>query len=146
LNPVLAATMQALIVFNTEGKWRCCRRKPRIFCFCLFLFCCYGCGAAAGNFRRRSLPHPLSKAEVMYSMNISLPDTLKAFVDVQVSQRGYSTSSEYVRELIRCDQDRLQLRDLLLAGAVSAPTAPVGESYFNGLRARVRKAGKSGVK
>ncbi len=40
-------------------------------------------------------------------MNISLPDTLKSFVDEQVSQRGYGTSSEYVRELIRKDQDRL---------------------------------------
>jgi putative addiction module CopG family antidote len=57
-------------------------------------------------------------------MNISLPQTLKAFVDVQVSQRGYGTSSEYVRELIRKDQDRLQLREKLLAGASSAPTAP----------------------
>ncbi len=42
----------------------------------------------------------------MSTMNISLPDALKAFVDDQVSQRGYSTSSEYVRELIRKDQDR----------------------------------------
>ena len=56
-------------------------------------------------------------------MNISLPDTPKAFVDEQVSQRGYGTSSEYVRELIRRVQDRLQLRNLLLAGASSAPTA-----------------------
>jgi len=51
----------------------------------------------------------------MSTMNISLPDTLKSFVDEQVSQRGYGTSSEYVRELIRKDQDRLQLRQLLLA-------------------------------
>ena len=37
----------------------------------------------------------------MSTMNISLPDSLKSFVDDQVSQRGYGTSSEYVRELIR---------------------------------------------
>ena len=49
-------------------------------------------------------------------MNISLPDQLKAFVDEQVSQRGYGTSSEYVRELIRKDQERVALRELLLAG------------------------------
>lgn len=73
-------------------------------------------------------------------MNISLPDSLKSFVDEQVSQRGYGTSSEYVRELIRRDQDRLQLRKLLLAGASSAPTAPVSETYFEGLRERVRGA------
>jgi antitoxin ParD1/3/4 len=47
-----------------------------------------------------------------------------------------------VRELIRRDQDRLQLRNLLLAGASSAPTAPVNENYFEGLRERVRGAAK----
>ena len=73
-------------------------------------------------------------------MNISLPDTLKTFVDEQVSQRGYGTSSEYVRELIRKDQDRQQLRGLLLAGGASAPTAPIGSEYFDALRARVRGA------
>jgi len=73
-------------------------------------------------------------------MNISLPDTLKSFVDEQVNQRGYGTSSEYVRELIRKDQDRQHLRGLLLAGAASAPTAPVDAVYFESLRDRVRKA------
>ncbi|MBL8398263.1 MAG: type II toxin-antitoxin system ParD family antitoxin [Candidatus Accumulibacter sp.] len=78
----------------------------------------------------------------MSTMNISLPDSLKDFVDERVSQRGYGTSSEYVRELIRRDQDRLQLRNLLLAGASSAPTAPVNEAYFEGMRERVRGAAK----
>lgn len=76
----------------------------------------------------------------MSTMNISLPDTLKSFVDDQVSARGYGTSSEYVRDLIRKDQDKLQLRGLLLAGASSAPTAPADAAYFQGLRDRVAKA------
>jgi antitoxin ParD1/3/4 len=78
--------------------------------------------------------------EQMSTMNISLPETLKTFVDTQVVQRGYGTSSEYVRELIRKDQDRLQLREKLLAGASSAPGAPVNEAYFDCLRDRVRQA------
>ena len=76
----------------------------------------------------------------MSTMNISLPDTLKSFVDEQVSQSGYGTSSEYVRELIRKDQDRLQLRSLLLAGAASNQAAPADASYFEGLRDQVRQA------
>jgi antitoxin ParD1/3/4 len=76
----------------------------------------------------------------MTTMNISLPDTLKTFVDEQVSLCGYSTSSEYVRELIRKDQDRQRLRSLLLAGAASEPGAPVDGGYFESLRDRVRKA------
>ena len=79
----------------------------------------------------------------MSTMNISLPDSLKAFVEEQVGQRGFGTSSEYVRELIRRDQDRMQLRNLLLAGASSSPTAPVNEAYFKGLRERVRGAAEA---
>lgn len=77
----------------------------------------------------------------MSTMNISLPDSLKAFVDDQVSQRGYGTSSEYVRELIRKDLERQQLRALLLAGAASAPGAAADTRYFEDLRERVRQAG-----
>jgi antitoxin ParD1/3/4 len=76
----------------------------------------------------------------MSTMNISLPDSLKDFVDQQVNERGYGTSSEYVRELIRKDKDRLQLRGLLLAGAESAPTEPVDEAYFDRLRRKVKSA------
>ena len=75
----------------------------------------------------------------MGTMNISLPDSLKSFVDEQVDQRGYGTSSEYVRELIRKDQDRLHLRNLLLAGAASAAATPADAAYFDTLRARVRQ-------
>jgi len=42
----------------------------------------------------------------MQSMNISLPDPLKQFVDGQVGQGRYSSASEYVRELIRADERR----------------------------------------
>lgn len=76
----------------------------------------------------------------MSTMNISLPESLKAFVDEQVNQRGYGTSSEYVRELIRKDQDRQHLRGLLLEGAASVPTAPVDAEYYDSLRDRVRHA------
>lgn len=73
-------------------------------------------------------------------MNISLPESLKTFVDLQVNQRGYGTSSEYIRELIRKDQDRLQLREKLLVGASSAPAASIDATYFDGLRDRVYQA------
>jgi antitoxin ParD1/3/4 len=75
----------------------------------------------------------------MTTMNVSLPESLKDFVDEQVGERGYSTSSEYVRELIRKDQDRQKLRGLLLKGAESAPAAPASGPYFDGLRELVRK-------
>ena len=78
----------------------------------------------------------------MSTMNISLPEALKSFVDEQVSSRGFGTSSEYVRELIRRDQERLQLRGLLLAGATSKPAPPADGAYFTALRARVARPAK----
>ena len=75
----------------------------------------------------------------MSTMNISLPDSLKSFVDEQVAQRGYGTSSEYVRELIRKDQDRTRLRSLLLQGVESAPGKPANSAYFENLRDRVKQ-------
>ena len=75
----------------------------------------------------------------MVTMNISLPDALKSFVDEQVSQRGYGTSSEYVRELIRKDQDRMHLRNLLLEGVGSPEEVEVTPEYLDRLRRRPRK-------
>lgn len=73
-------------------------------------------------------------------MNISLPDALKDFVDAQVREHGYGTSSEYMRTLIRQDQERQQLRHLLLAGALSQPMPAVDARYFDNLRQQVRSA------
>lgn len=75
----------------------------------------------------------------MSTMNISLPESLKSFVDEQVASRGYGTSSEYVRELIRKDQDRQRLRTLLLVGASSPEREPADDAYFQALRGRVRR-------
>lgn len=63
-------------------------------------------------------------------MNNSWPETLKTIVDEQVSQRGYGTSGEYVRELIRKDQDHQELPGLLMAGGASTPTALADSEYF----------------
>ena len=55
----------------------------------------------------------------MQSMNISLPEPLKEFVDRQISAGRYSSASEYVRELIRDDEKRKaeeRLEALLLEG------------------------------
>lgn len=79
----------------------------------------------------------------MSTMNISLPDTMKSFVDEQVSQRGYGTSSEYLRELIRRDQDRQHLRGLLLAGAASPSVQEATPAYFDALRQQIQAAGRS---
>ena len=72
------------------------------------------------------------------TMNISLPDELKAFVDQQVGSRGYSSSSEYVRELLRRERDIEHLRGLLMEGLESGPVQPLEPDYFDKLRARAQ--------
>ncbi|WP_323696597.1 MULTISPECIES: type II toxin-antitoxin system ParD family antitoxin [Thiorhodovibrio] len=67
-------------------------------------------------------------------MNISLPEPLRVFVDEQVANRGYASGSEYLRELIRADQDRQHLRQLLLEGAQSPSTVTADAAYFARLR------------
>jgi antitoxin ParD1/3/4 len=61
---------------------------------------------------------------IMQTMNISLPDQLKEFVDEQVSSGRYSSVSEYVRDLIRDDEktkSQEQLEALLMEGLQSGP-------------------------
>lgn len=82
----------------------------------------------------------------MATMNISLPASLKAFIDDQVAERGYATSSEYVRELIRQDQDRQKLRAKLLEGGSSPLGAPVDDAYFERLRERAQTRRKPGAR
>lgn len=51
------------------------------------------------------------------TMNISLPDSMRAFVNERLDGEGYGTASEYVRELIRADQkfrEENKLEKLLL--------------------------------
>ncbi|MEO7019588.1 MAG: type II toxin-antitoxin system ParD family antitoxin [Ktedonobacteraceae bacterium] len=69
----------------------------------------------------------------MTTMNISLPENLKGFVDTQVEQGGYSTSSEYIRELIRSDQKKKleqRLNSLLLEGLESGEPILVDAAYW----------------
>ena len=63
----------------------------------------------------------------MTSMNISLPEPLKAFVEEQVNICGYGTVSEYIRELVRQDQKRKAQERLeaLLVQGLNSPAHPI---------------------
>ncbi|MFV0678479.1 type II toxin-antitoxin system ParD family antitoxin [Variovorax sp. tm] len=76
----------------------------------------------------------------MSTMNISLPDEMKAFVDAQVADRRYGNASEYMRDLIRRDLAREQFRAVILAGLESGPTVEWTFAHFDGLRAEIAHA------
>lgn len=72
----------------------------------------------------------------MTSMNVSLPEELKEFAEKQ-TKNGYSTPSEYVRELIREDQKRRakgRLNALLLEGLDSGDPLPVDDRFWSDLK------------
>jgi antitoxin ParD1/3/4 len=79
---------------------------------------------------------------LMGTMNISIPDDLRAELDAQVARRGYGTSSEYVRDLIRRDIERQRVRALLLEGREGPQGAPVTEQRLEALRARAGQAAR----
>jgi antitoxin ParD1/3/4 len=73
----------------------------------------------------------------MASLNISLPQSLKDYVEAQIKAHGYSTPSEYVRELLRQDQKhraREKLEALLLEGLNSGDPIEITPEYWENKR------------
>lgn len=88
----------------------------------------------------------------MQTMNISLPEQLKDFVDSQVGSGRYSSVSEYVRDLIRDDEKRKaqeRLEALLIEGVQSGEATEMTPQDWSDIRAEAlrqleaRKARKS---
>lgn len=86
----------------------------------------------------------------MATMNISLPEAMKTFVDEQIGNGGYSTASEYVRELIRQAQKKAaqqRLEMALLEGLESGEPIPVTPEFWEKrcreLEKRLNKPGKA---
>ena len=76
----------------------------------------------------------------MASMNISLPQSLKDYVEDRVSVGGYSTPSEYLRELLRQDQKQRtedKLETLLLEGLESGEPIEITPEFWENKRKRL---------
>lgn len=76
----------------------------------------------------------------MATINISLPDPLKDFVDEQVAERRLPSASDYVGELIREEQKRRaqeKLKQLLLEGLNSGPPIEMTAADWEELKQRV---------
>ena len=78
----------------------------------------------------------------MPSMNISLPEPMREWVEAQIKGGRYGNASEYLRELIRRDQERQaqdRLEQLLLDGVRSGPASPLTKKDWKEVRAGVTK-------
>lgn len=80
----------------------------------------------------------------MGTMNISLPDPMKNWVEDQAKTGRYANSSDYVRDLIRRDRARLEaiaeLQEAIDAGLASGSAKPLDREAFKS-RMRAQHAG-----
>lgn len=73
------------------------------------------------------------------TMSFALPESMRAYIDARVSDGDYGNTSEYLRELIRRDQDQqhaVRLRNLIADGLASGDARPVTGELVAHLRAR----------
>ena len=78
----------------------------------------------------------------MTSVNISLPTTQRQYVERKVSKGGYSTVSEYFRELLRQDEQReaeARLDSLLLQAMESGEPTPMTRKDWDDIRKEVKQ-------
>jgi antitoxin ParD1/3/4 len=71
------------------------------------------------------------------TLNVSLPDEMRAFVDGEVARGDYGTASAYVQQLIRRDRRRAEVRQLMLDGIDSGSAGEYDEGFRQRLRDRV---------
>ncbi|WP_217650513.1 type II toxin-antitoxin system ParD family antitoxin [Spirulina major] len=84
----------------------------------------------------------LIKHRAMKTMNVSLPDTMRDYIEEQVKIGGYGSISEYMRDLIRQDQKRKaqeQLETRLLAGLNSGPAMTMNDRDWADIRQAVQE-------
>ena len=73
----------------------------------------------------------------MTTVTISLPDSLKQFIDRQVASRGYGNVSEYFRTLLRTAQDEehsTHLEELLVEGLQTGSDIPLDQRFWTNMR------------
>lgn len=60
----------------------------------------------------------------MATMNVSLPDLMREWVESQIEQGEYASSSDYIRDLIRQDQRRQKLLKAALNEGLNSGRSP----------------------
>ncbi len=83
----------------------------------------------------------------MAIVNISLPDPMKQYIEERISEGGYSTTSEYFRDLVREDQKRRaqeKLEALLLAG-LDSPAKELTPEDWTDLKNRLLERHKQQI-
>ena len=81
----------------------------------------------------------------MATMNVSLPDAMKQWVEEQVATGRYGNSSDYVRDLVRRDQERAGAREKLQQMVDEALASGIVEMSRDELLERVMSRAKAAI-
>lgn len=81
----------------------------------------------------------------MATMNVSLPDKMKQWVEDQVQTGRYGNASDYVRDLVRRDQERSEAREKLQQMVDEALASGITSIGREELLARMRLKAKAAV-
>ncbi len=82
------------------------------------------------------------EVQVVPTVNVSMPEALREFLEEQVERQGFSTISEYVRHLVRREMKRAEdsrLEELLLEGIQSGEAREMDASDWQMIRERVEE-------
>lgn len=74
----------------------------------------------------------------MATMNVSLPDQMKDWVEQQIKTGHYSNASDYVRDLIRRDQEYLDTREILVKALIAGEESGKSKGSLEDIWKRVR--------
>jgi antitoxin ParD1/3/4 len=78
--------------------------------------------------------------DAMTTPDISLPDSMREFIEQKVASGNYGTASEYIRQLVRADQKRAareRLEAILMEGLESGPSTEIAAEHRDELKRRI---------
>jgi antitoxin ParD1/3/4 len=112
--------------FGITGGFMACAGDFLIYCDLLL----YGIGFK-----------PVQEGLAMATLTISLPDSLKTFIETQLAAKGYGNVSEYFRSLLRdaqAKEEEARLEALLLEGLASN-RLPLDARFLKGIEAKTEE-------
>jgi len=74
----------------------------------------------------------------MATMNVSLPEPMKAWVEAQVESGHYSNASDYVRALIRRDQEYQDKREILIKALLTGQKSSLSQQTIEDIWEEVK--------
>lgn len=82
------------------------------------------------------------EVQVVPTVNVSMPEALREFLEEEVERQGFSTISEYVRHLVRREMKQVEdsrLEDLLLEGIQSGAPREMKTTDWQMIRERIEE-------